>query len=231
MAKKTKNSTSFLDNMDDLFASLEEQENLQDIALFAIEKPQNPPKTGAKERFNWLSDGEEPPSIELNVSADSPLAKDKQTNTTTPQKAPAKTAKKTSSKEIIPDPVVEPKAETSPPKNNKSFLGHLETFFRDTVEDSLLDNFRKKREGKKLTAKRRTKPAFGIDTLIKTTIETAQLQKDEHQKRIVLSFDQEKINKLTQIADLEQARIKDIINHLIVEYIDRYEDRKIKNKK
>jgi hypothetical protein len=227
MAKKTKTSTSFLDNMDDLFASLEEQDALQDISIFATDKAPITPKTGSKERFNWLSDGEEPPSIELHISADSPLAKDA---ASAPQKKPAKSPKKEvvqENKKETPK-ISEPKAETNPAKSNKSFLGHLETFFRDTVEDSLLDNFRKKREGKKLSAKRRTKPAFGIDTLIQTTIETAQLQKDEQQKRIVLSFDQEKINKLNQIADLEHARIKDIINHLIVNYIDEYEKKKVR---
>ena len=108
--------------------------------------------------------------------------------------------------------------------SSKSFLTDLEDFFKDTIEETIADKFRKKQHEKKPDKPaRRTKPMFGLDSLIESTVDTAQIKADATTKRITLTFEREKLDKLGQIADLERARIKDIIEQLIGSYISQYE--------
>ena len=60
--------------------------------------------------------------------------------------------------------------------------------------------------------------------LIRRTVEMGAVEEDNSgTKRLTVTFDKEKLNKLKHIARLEKAYLKDILGDIIDEYITRYE--------
>lgn len=123
-------------------------------------------------------------------------------------------------------------------KNIKSFASNLDAFFQDTLEETVREQIQKtpptpasptkKTKNTKKTAKTkkstRKKPVFGIDSLIRATVESSKVEiTPDEKKRVTFIFDKTKIEKLKNIARLEKAYVKDIINQLVSEYIDTYE--------
>ena len=131
-------------------------------------------------------------------------------------------------------PVFEPtpkpsKAGSKTAKPAKSFLGDLDEFFKETFEESINKQLIDVKHGKKPTRPaRRTKPVFGIDNIIQSTVDSTIVKADNIEQKITLTFDMEKLNRLNEIADVEKARIKDIIDSLIGQYIAEYETKKVK---
>ncbi len=126
--------------------------------------------------------------------------------------------------EPTPKPPKEGRKTTKP---TKSFLGDLDEFFKETFEESINKQLIDVKHGKKPTRPaRRTKPAFGIDNIIQSTVDSTVIKNDLAEQKITLTFDMEKLNRLNEIADVEKARIKDIIDALIGQYIEEYESNK-----
>ncbi len=122
-----------------------------------------------------------------------------------------------------------PKEGRKPSKATKSFLGDLDEFFKETFEESINKQLIDVKHGKKPTRPaRRTKPVFGIDNIIQNTVDSTVIKADAAEQKITLTFDMEKLNRLNEIADVEKARIKDIIDSLIGQYIEEYETKKVK---
>lgn len=123
-----------------------------------------------------------------------------------------------------------PKAErktTTGRASGKSFLGDLDTFFKDAIEETLAEKMQEVRDGKKPERLvRRTKPNFGIDNILQSTVENLPTKTDFKEQKIMLTFDIDKLNKLNEIADIEKARLKDIIDQLVVSYIQNWEQKK-----
>ena len=67
-------------------------------------------------------------------------------------------------------------------------------------------------------------PMSGLDALIRQTISVQELTTDEEtgKKRLTVAVDKTKLDKLKVIARLENAYLKDILVHLIDEYIEDY---------
>jgi hypothetical protein len=127
--------------------------------------------------------------------------------------------------ESTPKPPMEGRKTTKPAK---SFLGDLDEFFKETFEESINKQLIDVKHGKKPTRPaRRTKPVFGIDNIIQSTVDSTVIRNDAAEQKITLTFDMEKLNRLNEIADVEKARIKDIIDSLIVQYIQEYEAKKV----
>ena len=63
-----------------------------------------------------------------------------------------------------------------------------------------------------------------MDSLIRETVETSKVEiTPAEKKRVTFIFDKKKIERLKNIARLEKAYVKDIINQLVSEYIDQYD--------
>ncbi|MEY3052065.1 MAG: hypothetical protein RLY31_1850 [Bacteroidota bacterium] len=76
----------------------------------------------------------------------------------------------------------------------------------------------------------RRRPGGGLDVLIRRTVEMGAVEEDASgTKRLTVSFDKEKLNKLKIIARLEKAYLKDILGEIIDEYISRYEEQQRNN--
>lgn len=106
--------------------------------------------------------------------------------------------------------------------SKKNFADSLDSIFQDAIEEVVQEKAEEIAEGKTVKkAKRRTKPVFGLDALIRQTVEDSEVKRDK--KRVTFTFETEKIDKLRSIAKIEKARIRDIVNELVTEYIQKYE--------
>jgi hypothetical protein len=66
-------------------------------------------------------------------------------------------------------------------------------------------------------------PLSGLDALIRQTIDVREITADElGKKRLTVSVDKPKLDKLKTIARMENSFLKDILTSLIDEYIDGY---------
>ncbi len=68
----------------------------------------------------------------------------------------------------------------------------------------------------------------GLDALIRQTIDIQDLEKEEQRgiRRLTVAVDREKLEKLTAIARMENAYLKDLLLELIDDYISEYADQK-----
>lgn len=106
-------------------------------------------------------------------------------------------------------------------KVTKSFMSDLDGFLQDSIEEGVQEQVTKIKEGKPKTVVKRKKPLFGLDALIRETVETSKVEvKPQNTKRVTFIFDEEKIEKLQKIARLKKAYVKDIINEIVSEYIE-----------
>ncbi len=111
---------------------------------------------------------------------------------------------------------------SSKSSSKKNFSDSLESIFQDAITEAVEAKAEKVAEGKSIKKeKRRTKPMFGLDSLIRQTIEQSEIKPNK--KRISFTFETEKIEKLRGIAKTEKARIRDIVNELITDYIQQHE--------
>lgn len=115
------------------------------------------------------------------------------------------------------------KKKTKRNSSRKSFTGNLELLFQEVLEESVHEKTAELKANKSTKSKRKTPVATGLDALIKSTIEGSSFSESD-KKRITFTFDADKVKKLRSIAKLERARIKDIVNELVSEYIDKYDD-------
>ncbi len=113
--------------------------------------------------------------------------------------------------------------------SKKSFLSDLNSLFEETITEATIENAKTIKKGKspKKTRKRtKRKPSFGIDSLIRETVENSTLERkpaDSGLKRITITVKETNLDKLKQIARLQKSYLKDIINEVVAEYIDEYE--------
>ncbi len=76
----------------------------------------------------------------------------------------------------------------------------------------------------------RRRPMSGLDYLIRRTVEAgAAVEIDEkgRTRRLTVTFDREKLDKLKEIARTEKAYIKDILGEIVAEYIKKYDSQRL----
>ena len=110
---------------------------------------------------------------------------------------------------------------TASKKTTKSFMSNLDDLLQEAIEEGVQEQVEKIKT-KKRTVSKRKKPMFGLDALIRETVETSKVEVSAPQntKRVTFVFDEAKIDKLQQLARLKKAYVKDIVNEIISEYLD-----------
>lgn len=113
-----------------------------------------------------------------------------------------------------------------PKSSRKNFTSSLNALFEDALNESLDEHSGKMEKEKKLgkIKKPSKKPRMlsGLDSLIRRTVESAQVElPPSSKKRITFTFDKEKLDELKRIAKLEKAYIKDIIDEVLTEFISK----------
>lgn len=111
--------------------------------------------------------------------------------------------------------------------SGKDFTDSLQSFLSDTFEESFerqMKEIKHKKTPKKSTKKSRRRRS-SLDMLIRNTVEPSKIEVDDQPKRrrITLTFEPQKLEKLRNIARVERAMLKDIINDIVGEYIRKYE--------
>ena len=73
--------------------------------------------------------------------------------------------------------------------------------------------------------KKRRKPIGGLDLLIRKTLDQESLKEEGlPTKRVTITFERAKLEKLKTISRMQKVYLKDIINDLVDNYIDHYEE-------
>lgn len=136
---------------------------------------------------------------EDTFSADSPLLGGK---------PPRKTAKKSSTR-----------------SSKKNFSSKLNILLEDALKDSIKEHAEKAAEP---NIKRKSrKPMSGLDSLIRKTVETSKVAiEDGPKRRLTVLFETEKLQKLKTIARIEKSYLKDIVNDVVADFIENYEQKR-----
>jgi hypothetical protein len=116
----------------------------------------------------------------------------------------------------------------------KNFTSDLDALFRDAMSEAVEERVTRIKRSVGIeddpfeeSTRQFKKPLSGLDALIRQTMETS-LAGMEHAavKRITLLFESAKIDKLKNIAKMERAFMKDLVQSVINEFITDYEKRK-----
>lgn len=107
----------------------------------------------------------------------------------------------------------------------KSFAADLESLFEETMVETTLEATQAVRDGKTPPSKRPRK-YVGIDALIRDTVASSDMEvsaSSEGQKRIAITLEKDKLEKLKKIAQLQKSYLKDVISEVVAEYIAAFE--------
>ncbi len=124
-------------------------------------------------------------------------------------------------------------------RSSKDFTSDLDSLLQEALNESVEQHVKSQKKeplaksgNKKLQRKGRIKRTLsGLDALIRQTVESGTVEVEEvssggskpKKKRVTFTFDREKVEKLKSIARLEKAYIRDIMDELVSEYIEKYE--------
>lgn len=115
------------------------------------------------------------------------------------------------------------------PASGKHFSDDLEIFFQESLKESIQEELSSSSQSLKTArVNRSSRPKDGLDALIRRTVESTEIELhyDESKRRVVLTFDREKLSKLKQIAKMEKTLLKDMISRVVADYIKEYEHKK-----
>jgi len=124
----------------------------------------------------------------------------------------------------------------------KNFTTDLDALFQDVVYESIDEQFEKIKEKKKdkkkkepvenkkpkAKKKRKVIPrSGGIDSLIRSTVEGSimQIESTSNKKRVSFVFDKEKLKKLKSIAKVKKSYLKDVIDEVVAEYLQKHSEK------
>lgn len=118
---------------------------------------------------------------------------------------------------------------------HKNFMADLDSLLQEALEESLErydanqpDTTTPSGKTKATGANISYRPMTGLDALIRQTIDVQEIATDEAsgKKRLTVTVDRTKLEKLKTIARLENSYMKDLLVHLIDEYIEEYTQQK-----
>ncbi|MEM9991276.1 MAG: hypothetical protein AAF738_05890 [Bacteroidota bacterium] len=118
-----------------------------------------------------------------------------------------------------------PKKKTTSKKkksSKKSFAGNLNLLLEDALKDSIKEHVEKAVEP---NIKRKSrKPMVGLDSLIRETVKTTKVSVEVGAKRqVTVLFEPENLQKLKTIARIEKSFLRDIVNDVLNNFINSYE--------
>lgn len=118
---------------------------------------------------------------------------------------------------------------------SKNFTSDLDALFNEAFTEVVEEKIEKMRRESGLSAndpfgeqeKRFKASLSGLDALIRSTVDQS-LAGLEHApvKRLTIMFENQKIEKLKNIAKLEKAFVKDLVSGVLNEFIENYDKRK-----
>jgi hypothetical protein len=114
-------------------------------------------------------------------------------------------------------------------RSSKNFTSDLDTLFKQALSDTIEESEEKAKSSKQAQAppqrrQRRLRRLSGLDALIRHTEDMEVVEVNvPTKKRVTFVVEKEKLAKLKDIAKEENAYLKDIINRVVSNFIDKYE--------
>jgi hypothetical protein len=110
----------------------------------------------------------------------------------------------------------------------KRFSDDLQSFLMEAFEESFERQIQQPLESSTVELKKRSqKPLSGLDALIRTTIDPKiQIDSAQQLRRLTVAFDEQKLEKLKTIARIEKTYLRDIIDEIVADYIQEYEQKR-----
>lgn len=115
--------------------------------------------------------------------------------------------------------------------SGKNFSSDLQSFLQEAFDDSMERQLEERQQRDEAAPtepsvkKKHRRPMAGLDALIRSTVDPqAATDPDSGRpKRITLSFDPIKLEKLKTIARDQRALLRDVIDEIVEDYLDRRE--------
>lgn len=111
--------------------------------------------------------------------------------------------------------------------SGKTFALDLEAFLEDVLQDALNEPTPEKSAGANSPEPADTPPANpqGIDSLIRSTLETSEIEiTSGKSKRVTFFFDERKVEELKAIARKEKIYMREVISRIVAEYLEKHQD-------
>ena len=110
----------------------------------------------------------------------------------------------------------------------KRFSDDLQSFLMEAFEESFERQIQQPLESSTVELKKRSqKPMSGLDALIRTTVDPKiQIDSAQQLRRLTVAFDEQKLEKLKTIARIEKTYLRDIIDEIVADYIQEYEQKR-----
>lgn len=103
-------------------------------------------------------------------------------------------------------------------RSGKNFISNIESVFTDTFSEQL-------NKGLKSGFQAPSTDGLGLDALVRSTIEDAELEVSyEKRKRVTLLIEHANLDRLKEIASEEQRYFKDLVNTIFADFISDYEN-------
>ncbi|HKK77423.1 MAG TPA: hypothetical protein VJ953_20255 [Saprospiraceae bacterium] len=117
------------------------------------------------------------------------------------------------------------KEQTDKKTSGKGFRSELKSFLQEAFEESLEEQLDRKDKKRPAARKKSAKPKAGLDALLRSTIEPSKMRlQNKPVRRLTISFDEEKLAKLKKIARKERTYLKDIIDEIVGEFLESYDE-------
>lgn len=118
--------------------------------------------------------------------------------------------------DLFPDQTV--KKSTS-----KTFALDLDAFLQDVLNESISEELAREQPQDHRPPEHKEGHA-GIDALIRSTLETSQMEINAGKsKRVTFFFDERKVDKLKEIAKQENLYMREVISRIVAEYLAKME--------
>ena len=112
-------------------------------------------------------------------------------------------------------PKVRVREKSKSAKPSKTLSG-LDALFSEAVQEGMQSRPRRRRK---------PLPKSGLDSLIRTTLDSARVEVDyEAKKRVTFLFEKDKLEKLKGIARNEGSQLKEVISRIVSDYLEQLED-------
>lgn len=116
--------------------------------------------------------------------------------------------------------------------SGKNFSSDLQSFLQEAFDESLEQQLAERKASKKQqlpkntqVKKRSRRPMGGLDSLIRSTVdlEPEESAPKRNVRRVTLTFDPEKLDKLKTIARHQRTYLRDVIDQIVADYLERYD--------
>ena len=116
-----------------------------------------------------------------------------------------------------------------PSSSRKTFTTDLDSLLEEALQETFTEQMQASESDDpkaKAFHQQHRKPFSGLDLLIRRTVEAGEMevqQQESGTRRLTVTFDKKKLEKLKTSARMEKSYLKDILGDIVAEYIRKYE--------